>query len=173
MNKLIFLLLVTNDAFAAGGGPTDLIAPAVNVTILASIIIYLIKDKLKLYFSEKSESTQKMIDRAATKAKEAQMMMEVQRKKIEGAEDEIKKLNDDANKFLETYEAQYKSDVDERIQKLKEDAGQKIEAEKRQLLEELNSNLLDLVISQSKEMMKKDGNLSEAATKRIIESMKS
>ena len=75
------------------------------------------------------------------------------------------------NRFLDRVKIEDKEVID-RIQNLKEDAGQKIESEKNGLMEELNSHLLDDVISKTKAMLKNDKNLNDEATKRIIEGVK-
>jgi F0F1-type ATP synthase membrane subunit b/b' len=173
--KAVILFLLTGAAYAAGdghAGPSSLIPAAVNLIILFGAITYFTKDTIVGFFNDKSKSTQDMIERASVKAKEAKLMMEVQQKKINGADAEIQSLGKDVEDVLTSFDSNYSKEVSERIQNLKEDAGQKIEAEKNELLNELNSNLLDEVLSKTKMSLRNDKSLNADATKRIIEGIK-
>jgi F0F1-type ATP synthase membrane subunit b/b' len=181
MKALILLALsgvaFTSVALAAGdshghGGPTDLIAPFVNVAILLGFLVWKLKTPFSEFFNQKSTDISNMLERANAKAKEAEVMMEMHKKKIEGAEEEIKNIQTDADNFIKGFEAEYKTDVENRIAILKTDAGHKIEAEKKELLDELNSNLLDEVLAKTKGMLKKDQTLGENAAKQILEGIK-
>lgn len=172
--KVILLMFISSTAMAAGdghGGPADLIAPAVNLSLLFGFLIWKLKGPMSDFFKGKSTETKEMIERAATKAKEAQMMMETQKRKIEGADAEISKMENEANAVLEKFEQDYKISVDRRINKLKEDAGQKIEAEKKELLDKLNSQLLDEVIKNTKTKLQSDKSLGDEATKQILQGL--
>lgn len=173
--KFIFALLLSGTAFAAGdghgGGPETLISSAVNLGLLLTFLVWKLKGPMSSFFATKSEETREMIERAASKAKEAQVMLETQKKKSEGADAEISKMETEANDLLAKFESDYKVEVEKRINSLKEDAGQKIEAEKKELLDDLNSQLLDQVIANTKNKLQADGNLGNDATKRILQGL--
>ncbi len=158
-------------AFAAGDGPSSLIPAAVNVCLLLCALIYFLRTPAKEFFNSKSSSISEMLERASSKAKEAEMMMEVQRKKSQGAEEEIQKLEAEQVQLMKSFEQTYIADVEERITKMKEDASQKIEAEKKELMNELNSNLLDIVIGKAKTQIKGNKSLADNATKNIVEGL--
>ncbi len=174
--KLIALIqiLITSElvhAAGSGHGASSLVAPAVNFTILIVGLVYFLGKPAKAFFATKSTSISEMMAKAESKAKEAQMMMEVQNKKAQGTDSEIKKLEEDNATLIQAFEKNYKNEVQERILKMKEDAGQKIEAEKAELLNDLNSSLLDIVISKAKQTIKSDGNLAQSAAKSIVEKL--
>jgi len=173
--KFVALILLSGSAYAAGdghaAGPSTLISSAVNLGLLLGFLVWKLKGPLSETFKKKSSETKGMIEKAATKAKEAQAMMESQRKKMESAESEISKLEAEATTIVEKFEQDYKVDVEKRVNKLKEDAGQKIEAEKKELLDNLNSQLLDQVIANTKMKLKADTSLGTDATKRILEGL--
>ncbi len=173
--RLLLVALITvaisGAAFAAGTGPGSLIAPATNVLLLLGALIYFLRKPAKEFFASKSSSIHEMLERASSKAKEAEAMMEIQRKKTSGADEEIKNLEMESQAVIKTFEAKYKTGIEQRIVLMKEDAGMKIEAEKKELLDELNSNLLDLVISKVKIQIKADAKLTSGATKNIIEGL--
>lgn len=173
--KVLILLVMSGSAYAAGdghGSPWDLIPAAVNVSILFGFLIYKLKTPAREFFNNKSTSVSEMIERASVKAKEAQMMMEMQNKKIQGADEEISKLEKEAEEQIAIYKSTYETEVQDRIKNMKEDAGVKIEAEKKELLDELNSNLLAEVIAKTKNTLKTNNALAESATKNIIEGIK-
>lgn len=165
------LLLLSGTAFAAGDGPSSLISAGVNVVLFLGMLAFILSKKLPSFFSAKSENISEMINRAASKAKEAQMMMEAQKEKTSGLDSEISKLKEDSEKIISEYEKNYVSEVTERIAKLKEDADQKIDAEKAEMLNELNSNLLDLVINNAKEQIKSNEALANSATENIVKGL--
>ena len=181
MKKLILLsLLISTNVIAAGGPqPTTwaeffptLVWPAFNVGLLASLLFWKLKSPVKSFFKNKSESIAEIMERANVKAKEAEMMMQMQRKKIEGMESEIQKIHSEAESEMETFKKTYAKEVDERIEKLKADAALKIEAEKKQLTDQLNAMLLDEVIAKTKETIKTNKELGEQATSRVLEGLR-
>lgn len=179
--KIILLgLVLTTEALAGGGNaPTtwqeffpSLLWPLFNVTLLASLLFWKLKGPVKSFFKGKSESIAEIMERANVKAKEAEMMMQMQRKKIEGMEEEIKKIHTEAEAEIESFKTTYSKEVTERIEKLKSDAALKIDAEKRQLTDELNALLLDQVISKAKTTIKANSDLNQKATSKVLEGLR-
>lgn len=173
--RILIALLITTSAYAAGdghGGPMDLIAPAVNLSILLAFMVYKLKGPASNYFKSKSEEVSTMVERASVKAKEAEMMLKMQSEKMQGAESEIDTLKKESMSMVTKFEAEYKSEVQDRIKSMKEDAGQKIEAEKKELVDELNSTLLDQVIYKTKSTLKSDKTMTTTATNKTIEGIK-
>lgn len=169
---LALSLLISFSVFAGGGkGPESTISSWVNFIVLVVGLVLVTKNKAAAFFTTKSDSVVEMMDRAASKAKEAQYMMEVQQKKVSGVDEEIKAMKADQDKYLQDFETKYKAEVEERIAKLKEDAAQKIEAEKAELLNELNANLLDLVVANTKAKIKADPALAEVASSKIVKGL--
>ena len=87
MKYFIFLILSSEYVFAAGSGhgsPSDLVPAAVNVSILLAAIIFGMRGKLKSFFAEKSVGISEMLESASAKAKEAEMMMEMNKSDTTG-----------------------------------------------------------------------------------------
>jgi F-type H+-transporting ATPase subunit b len=162
-------IFVTEYAFAAGGGPLDLIPAFLNFGILFLFLGWKLKKPLTGYFSNKSDEIKSILDRANVKAKEAEMMMQMQKKKIDGMNDEINKIKADVELQASEFKNNYVKEIDERIVKLKEDANVKVEAERKEQMAHLNETILNNVISKTKTILKNDSSLSEAATKRVLE----
>lgn len=171
--RILFILLIPVSAFAAGaGGPMDFIPSFVNIIILISLIVFLLKDKLRAHFKTKSEETASQVEMAAAKAKEAKVMMEREQKKMQAVDAEISSLKNDVNSQLGHFEAEYKTSIESRISNLKSDAAQKIESERKDLLNELNSTLLDQVIGKSKGILKANPELNTEAARNMIKGLK-
>jgi F0F1-type ATP synthase membrane subunit b/b' len=174
MKTIVTLIAIafSGVAFAAGGtGPSSLLPAAVNVTLLICALVYFLRKPAKDLFNKKSTDISEMLMRASSKAKEAEMMMEIQRKKNEGSEKEVETLESEQVSLVKSFEQSYISEVKDRVTQMKEDAGQKIEAEKKELINELNSNLLDLVIEKAKGQIKNNKSLADNATKNIVEGL--
>ena len=87
MKKLILLFLITATHAMAAGGPQPttwseffptLVWPAFNVALLGSLLFWKLKTPVKDFFKSKSESIAEIMERANVKAKEAEMMMQMQ-----------------------------------------------------------------------------------------------
>jgi len=172
--KFLILLLVSTNAIAAGSGhgsPSDLIPAAVNVTILLAAIVFGLRKKLSALFKAQSTSISELLERASAKAKEAEMLMELNKKKIEGAEEELNKKKVEMKNELTSFEKTYSLSIEERVKKMKEDAGSKIDAEKLELMNELNRTLIDQVISKTKAKIKTDKSLSDSAVERLVKGL--
>ena len=84
---------------------------------------------------------------------------------------EIESMKTDSTKSISDFEKVYSEEVTTRIQTLKEDAAQKIDAEKSEMINELNSNLLDLVISNAKSQIKSNPELAKNASSKMVEGL--
>jgi len=178
---LILLNIIVCDQVLAAGGKVpqnwseffpSLIWPAFNVAVLASLLIWKLKTPARNYFNTRAQTIASIMERAQAKAKEAEMMMQMQRKKLDGLDAEIKKINSETDLEIEKFKSNYHQEVHERIAKLKTDASMKIEAEKKQLSEQLNSVLLDQVVAKAKVTFKGDKELNNKATSKILEGLK-
>lgn len=177
--KFLFLVLLvfSANAFAGGDGhssghASDLIPAFVNISLLATLLIWKLKDPVKNYFEKKSNDVSEVLERANVKAKQAEMMMKMQEEKSKGLEIELSKIQKDTKSIIEKYRSDYALEVTDRIKKLKEDAVQKIEAEKNQMIDQVNGLLLDEVISKSKTKIKNSIDTNAKITENILQDLK-
>lgn len=175
MKMFLFFFIAIGNAMAAGDGhghASDLIPSFVNLGLLLTFLGWKLKQPAKEYFEKKSNNISEVLERASVKSKEAGMMLQMQQKKIEGMDREISKIFEDAKASVSSFKETYSNEVDERIKKLKEDATQKIEAEKKQMMDQVNSLLLDEVILKTKSIIKNDNNINSNVTKNILQDLK-
>lgn len=134
-------------------GPGSLIAPAFNFIVLFGFIIYKIKAPMKKAFEQKSKKVSEILDRAAVKAKEAQVLLDVNTKKLSDVDNEIitimKNIEDDSRKLAQESER----DLKDKTEKLKAEAISRVEAEKKNMISELNRELVNDVMKKTKDLI--------------------
>ncbi len=168
---LLFGFLINSalaNEHAHHGGASDLIAPIVNVLILLGFLAYKLKGPATKHFQEMSGNISNTIERAFIKSKEAQVMLDLQTKKITNLKSEIDSLRVTAEKDIKNFENQYSKEVEEKTHRLKADANNKIEAEKKILLNELSNELVDVLIKETKTKIKADNNLRNKASEKLL-----
>lgn len=176
MRIILISLMVTGTALAGGkgghGSITDLIPPAVNFFILVTFLVIKLKAPIRNLFIKKAEAISETLERANVKSKEAQVMLETQQKKLSNLDNEIKTINEDAEKEIATFNTSYADEMTVRAQKLKQDAAAKIEAERKALFEKVNSKLIDNIIAKASSTLKTNNDLRSKINKKITQEIK-
>src|SRR5690606_15946476 len=154
-----FLALTTvTNTFAAPGGTgghlSDLIAPAINLSILLGVLGWKLKGPLKNYFTSKADEISNTMERVNLKSKEAQMMLENEERKASNLDSEIKAIHQQVENEVLTYEKNLSRETEEKTQKLKSDANLKLQADNKAALDELNAELLNEVVKKTKNTIK-------------------
>jgi F0F1-type ATP synthase membrane subunit b/b' len=150
---------------------TSLIAPCINVVILFGVLIYVTKDKLKGYFVSKSEEVSNTLDRASIKSKEAQLMLDTQKRKMAALDSEIKNINQQTETDVLTYEKKLSKEVEDKIAKLKVDAASKVQADKKQMMNDLNAELLEQVIAKTKSTIKGNKDFQGKVSSKMLQGL--
>ena len=174
MNKFIVLAAFTITPVLAAGGhggghATELIAPFVNVLILASFLIWKLKTPMSNYFKQKSADVSEVMERASVKAREAEMMLQMQKTKLDKLDEEVSQIGSETKKLISEFEKEYEKNIEDRIQKLKADASQKIDSEKKEMMEKVSARVLDEVIARAKAGVKGNEALSKNITENLIQ----
>ncbi|MBY0516075.1 MAG: ATP synthase F0 subunit B [Bacteriovoracaceae bacterium] len=172
---ILGLSAIATDALASGGGHkghlTDLIAPLVNVAVLAGFLIWKLKKPMSEHFKKMSEEIENTLERASLKSKEAEVMLQAQKKKMANVEAEAKEIIRHAESEIKTYEKAYAREIEEKSFKLKTDATSKIEAERKAMIGALNATLLDEVIAKAKTTIKGNKDFQNQASAKIFGDM--
>ena len=171
----VFVISMIESVIASGNGHhgsvTDLIAPAVNVTILVGFLVWKLKTPLTNFFNKKSEEVSNTLERANLKSKEAQMMHENEKRKLSNLPNEVKQIHQLAESDIAHFEKIYSKEIEDKSHKLKSDANLKINADKKQLINELNTQLLDQVITNAKSTIKKNKDFQEKASTKLLKGL--
>jgi F-type H+-transporting ATPase subunit b len=172
---ILGLSAIATEAIASSGGHkghlADLIAPLVNVAFLASFLIWKLKKPMSEHFKKMSEEIENTLERASLKSKEAEVMLQAQKKKMANVDFETKEIIRHAESEIKNYEKAYAREIEEKSFKLKTDATAKIEAERKSLITALNATLLDEVITKAKKTIKGSKELQNQASAKIIGEM--
>jgi F0F1-type ATP synthase membrane subunit b/b' len=136
------------------GSITDLIPPFFNVAVLFGVLAWKIKGPLKKYFDSKSDEVANTLQRANLKSKEAQLMLDSQQRKNASLDAEMKKIQQQAEKDVQTFEKKMSQEIEDKTLKLKTDANLKIQADKKAMIDDLNVELLNQVIQKTKSTIK-------------------
>lgn len=150
---------------------TDLIAPIFNVAVLLGVLIWKIKGPLKKYFDSKASEIENTVERANLKSKEAQHLLEDQSKKMASLDNEVKALHQQSETDVLLYEKKLAKEIEEKILKLKTDANLKIQAEKKQMMDQLNAELLDQVISKTKSTIKSNKDFQGKVSTKLLQGL--
>jgi F0F1-type ATP synthase membrane subunit b/b' len=173
----VLFVLISGQALAAGqadgghGSPKDLIAPAVNLFILFSVLIWKLKKPLSIHFTAKSDEVSSTLERASLKSQEAQMMLEMEERKKKNLDGEIKRIWSQVESDIASYEKTTTREVEEKIHKLKIDANSKILADKKDMLDKLNQELLDQVLSKAKYTIKTNKDYQTKVSGKLLQGL--
>lgn len=172
----VALSLVTKAYGAEHGGEhhasiTGLIAPAINVAILLGALVWKIKKPLHDYFVSKSDEVFNTLERASLKSKEAKMMFENEERKQAKLANEIKSIHQQAETDINVFEKKFSREGEEKGHKLKMDANSKIAADKKALLDQLNVELLDQVIKETKTTIKANKDYQSKASTKLLQGL--
>ena len=169
---VLALGLVSKVYGAAGeghGSISDLIAPTINVAILLGVLIWKIKGPMKNVFIAKSEEVSNTLERASLKSKEARLMLENEQRKQAHLATEISSIHQQGENDVTAFEKNLAREIEDKSHKLKIDANAKIAAEKKGLMDELNAELLDQVIKQTKETIKTNKDYQSKASTKLLQ----
>ena len=169
------LALSIGKAYAAAGGGhgsvTDLIAPAINVSILLGVLVWKLKGPLHNFFVGKATEVQNTLERANLKSKEAQMMLEGETRKLANLNSEIKSIQQQTENEVMAYEKNLSRETEEKTHKLKADANSKIQADKKAVMDALNTELLNEVISKTKSTIKTNKDYQNKVSTKLLQGL--
>ena len=156
---------------ASHGHVTDLIPPAFNVALLLGVVIWKIKGPLEKHFVSQAEEISNTLERASLKSKEAQIMIESEERKAANITSEIKNIHQHSENDVLVFEKKLSKETEEKSQKLKMDANSKIQADKKEMMDALNGELLNQVISKTKATIKNNKDYQSKVSSKLLQRM--
>ena len=171
--RYLITLIAPVFAFAAGNSGhgahlSDLTFPAINALAFVALIVWKVKGVLKESFIAKAKSITETLERASSKAKEAQAKYAHQMKKNEQLDNEMSKIKDEAGKEVESFKALYADETKAKITKLGSDTQERIQAEKDAGMNKLSDQLVLEIIEATKIKVKSDTGLQSKVTASIV-----
>ena len=150
MRKLLFVLFCATPLalFASdAGGETDILQRTVNFLIFVGIIYYLLADKVKAFFSDRTTSIQAELDKVQQVLKESEAKVEDAKKELEDAKKIALEIVESANASSDSIRAKIEESVDQEISQLYKSFDEKVEIETRKVKKEVVSEILDELLS--------------------------
>lgn len=177
---IVFFIAATAYANEHGGGhgggahgghapsPKDLIAPAFNFIVLFGFLLYKIKGPMADFFNTKAKKVSEVLDRAQVKSKEAQVLYDLNNKKVKDVEQEAANIQKTAEEDARRYAIECDKEAKDKTEKIRAEAFGRVEAEKRAMINQLNKELIDEVIMKSKKMIATDTNIKKDLTNKVV-----
>lgn len=149
--------------WAASGGhgdhgvPWGLIIPQiVNFSILVFLLVYLLRNKAKAHFQERSESYQALLTRAESAKKEAEANKKEISERLARLESTAEETVTRAKAEAADLKAKILEDAENLSRRLKEEAKRTADFEIQRAKEELRQDLLQQAVQDARQSMEKD-----------------
>jgi F-type H+-transporting ATPase subunit b len=137
------LVLFANDSEVH----TDIVERSVNFFIFAAILYYLLADKMKTFFGDRTKSIQAELDKAQEMIKESQKRVDDAKKEVEKSKAIAEELIASANGDIESIKSKINDSVEQEIKVLGKVSIDKQEIETREVKREVVQNVLDQLLS--------------------------
>jgi F-type H+-transporting ATPase subunit b len=150
MNKKIFTLLAIAPLalFASDANvETDILERTVNFLIFISIIYYLLADKIKAFFSDRTQSIQAELDKVQEMLKASEDKVSEAKQEIENAKKIAAELVDSAKSDIESIKSKIEANVEQEIAYLSKSFDEKTALEARRVKKEVVESVLDQLLS--------------------------
>ncbi len=150
MKKLLILglALAPLALFASSeGAETDIVQRTVNFIIFAGILWYLLADKIKAFFADRTASIQAELDKVQDTLKASQDKVEDAAKKLEEAKTLAAEIVETAKGDIESVKQKVAESVETEIANLDKGFDEKIKVETSKAKRQIVSEVLDELLS--------------------------
>lgn len=151
MKKLLLLGLIALAPMAlfasSEGAETDIIQRTVNFIIFAGILWYLLADKIKAFFADRTASIQAELDKVQDALKSSQDKIEEANKKLEEAKTLAAEIVDTAKADVDSVKKRVSDAVDAEIANLEKTFDERIKVETSKTKRQIVSEVLDELLS--------------------------
>ncbi len=150
MKKILFALsvVVPLSLFASDANvQTDILERSVNFFIFAAIIYYLLSDKIKTFFSDRTKSIQADLDKVQELLKASEQKIADAKLEIENAKKISEELIDAANNDVSEIKRKIEVALEQDITYLEKSFDEKTELETKKVKKEVVQSILDQLLS--------------------------
>lgn len=174
-SSLIFASLVST-AFAEEAahhepGVHDLLYPFINFILLLAILSKVVKP-LREKFNKSSDDVKSLMDSAARNEKDAQEKLSKFQSKIKNLDSELVKITTDYESDIAQFAKNQAEETLTTIARMKRDLENKIDGERKELIDELNHDLVNKVVSSTQTTIKNNKDFQVKATQKIISELR-
>jgi F-type H+-transporting ATPase subunit b len=148
-NLLALLFVSTPLALFAGSGETnyDIVERTINFLIFAAIIYYLLADRLKTFFKERTQEIQAELDKVQQMVKESEKKVADAKLEVENAKKVAEDLVASANNDVESIKAKIEAAIEQEIAYVTRSFDEKTELETKKIKREVVQNVLEELLS--------------------------
>ena len=150
MKRILFALsvIVPLTLFASDANvETDIVERSVNFFIFAGIVYYLLADKLKTFFADRTKAIQANLDKVQDLLKASEKKISDARLEIESAKKIADELIESANHDISQIKQKVEADVESEITLISKSYNEKISIEAKKVKQEVVENILDQLLS--------------------------
>jgi F-type H+-transporting ATPase subunit b len=150
MKKILFALSVMAPLalFASDANvETDILQRTVNFFIFAAILYYLLADRLKNFFKDRTSSIQAELDRVQEMLKASEAKVADAKQEVENAKKVADELIASANSDIESIKNKIEVAVEQEIAYLSKSFDEKTELERKKVKKEVVESVLDQLLS--------------------------
>lgn len=159
MNKLLLIGLASAPIalFASEGAvETDIVQRTVNFVIFAAILWYLLADKLKAFFAQRSVDIQSELDKVQDTLKASEKKQNDAVQQLEDSKTLAAEIVDGAKNDVDSIKAKLAEIVETEIANLSKNFDSKIEVETRKAKREIVNEILEELLSSDNVSMSQD-----------------
>lgn len=150
----------------------DLKYPIVNFIIFLAILSKVIKP-LREKFNKESTDIKSLIDSASRNSQDAQEKLISFQSKIKNLDSELIKITTDYESDAAQFAKNQSEETQTVISRMKRDLENKLEGERKELVDLLNHDLVNSVVSKTQTTIKSNIDLKVKATQKIISELRS
>ncbi len=172
---LVYFAFTTTTLFAAGGGagehhasPMELIFPAINLSILVIFLFWKLKGPVVEYFNNNAETVKQQFEQAAVKKRESQHRFELYQGKIDGIKDKKRQVAVEEEEEIKRFTQKIKEEREQLIARMQSDTESRIESDRVNMEYEMQQELVDSVISKTKDAINFDLDKQAKASSKLI-----
>ncbi len=150
MKKLLFILSCVSPLalFASDAGvETDILQRTVNFFIFIAILYYLLADKARAFFSDRTSSIQAELDKVQQVLKESEAKIEGAKAELEDAKKIALDIVEAASNDTSSIKKAIEKSVDNEIEYLLKSFDEKIEIEIKKVKKEVVNEILEQLLS--------------------------
>ncbi len=152
---LLPLFAVASESAAAEGG-TDIVARTVNFLIFAAILYYLIADKVKAFFADRTKSIAKELTEIEEKLNSIKASKEEAQKEAKEAKEKAVELVEIAKKEAQLLAQKIEADTQSEIEHLKKALSERKEIEEKKMTKEVVSEVINEMFESGKVSLSND-----------------
>lgn len=167
-NKILLVFVISLPVFlnASSDVQTDIVPRTVNFLIFAAVVYYLLADKIKIFFFERTQSIQHQLDEVQKKLEESRKKIDLAKAEVENAKIIANDLVKDAVVDVSNIKTKIAKSYENEMANLLKNYNEKIELETRHTRKEIVNELLHELLD-SDSMIISNQNLQNIILKKV------